>query len=191
MTQSEMSAIALEMLRHPVRMRLVTWLSGHPQGQTQREMGAALSLSTAAIHYHIKLLENLNLAKVASTRPGPNGITEKLYMVEPEALLTGEDKYAFYKESTFAHMQEMQREGESLLDAEGTHRGAIAGTYECYATEDEIHALSSELLAKIEAFHSTHKRRQANTQPVAITIGVLPSQGAGWTGNRRSLDFLA
>jgi len=73
--------VTLELLRHRVRQRIVDWLGRRPQGQTQCELGEALALFTAAIHYHIKLLAGIGIVAIAATRAGPDGITEKLYVV--------------------------------------------------------------------------------------------------------------
>ena len=182
----------MEDLKHPLRMRIVGLLAGASGGRTQSEIGKALSLSNAAVHYHIKLLASLAVIHLVSTRPGPNGIVEKLYAVDPRKLdLSAQEKTAFHLDYTLAHMGEMQREGGTLLAADdaGNSTGCVVGCYEAYATPAEIGKLRKKLLTAINEFHQRCKAPRNGARPVAITVGVLPSHGAGWTGTVREIDF--
>ncbi len=74
-----------KLFRHPIRVRICRWLAAH-KPSTQREMGRAMSLATAAVHYHLKLLEKGGLVHLVKTRPGPKTITEKLYTIDAPAV---------------------------------------------------------------------------------------------------------
>ena len=114
---------AEEVLKKPVRVRILGWLAGQGQPRTKREIGRALALSNAAVHYHVRLLEEAGIVELEGTRPGPNSITEKLYSAEPvtsrDASMTEQEKGNFYLGYTLDAISEMHREGKELVKLQG------------------------------------------------------------------------
>jgi hypothetical protein len=194
-SSTQQQAIAAELLRHPIRTRILGWLAGEAQAHSQREIGKALSLTTAAVHYHLKLLEGVGLVRLEKTRPGPNGITEKLYSARPEdwgeaRVLDARGKTGFYLDYTLACTQEMQREGSQLCEADPEHNGLLAGCLETYATPEEVRELKKRLLRLLLPFFEKHKTPTDGARPLAITFGLFRSKAAGWRGAPRVLDML-
>src|SRR4051812_31929793 len=81
--EHDQSGLVGDALSHPLRVRILGWLR-HQPARTQSEVGKALALSNATARYHLKVLEGADLVAFQGTRPGPNGITEKLYAYNPE-----------------------------------------------------------------------------------------------------------
>jgi DNA-binding transcriptional ArsR family regulator len=184
---------AEEVLKKPVRVRILGWLGGQGQPRTKREIGKALALSNAAVHYHVKLLEEAGLVQFEGTRPGPNTITEKLYSAKPltskQTSMTAAEKGDFYLRYTLDAISEIHREGEQLVKSDWENARFIAGCYETYATEKEMIALKKEVAAILERFFESHKQKKTGAMPFAITFGLFPSQGAGWDTSTRIRVF--
>jgi predicted ArsR family transcriptional regulator len=90
------------------------WLR-HQSARTQSEVGKALAISNATAHYHLKVLEGAGLVIFQGTRPGPNGIAEKLYAYNPEVWKRiseqpdRAEKLDFMLDYTFASIHEIHR----------------------------------------------------------------------------------
>jgi DNA-binding Lrp family transcriptional regulator len=189
-TRGQRKALARELLRHPIRMRILGWLSGRAKAHTQREIGRALSLSNAGVHYHLKLLESAGLVKLDGTRPGPNSITEKLYSADPRewketAAMDDKAKSEFYLDHTLASVHEMHREAAELIKSSWHDNPFLVGCYETYATEADIKKLYDEVTEILEAFHRRHRKPKQDCRPLAVTFGLLPSKAAGWGHSQR------
>jgi DNA-binding transcriptional ArsR family regulator len=181
-----------DVLKSPVRVRILGWLAGQRDprtkkaaGRTKREIGRALSLSNASVHYHVARLEKAGLVTLDSTRPGPNGITEKLYTgtsvtERKQKPLTGRDRDRFYLRFTLDSISEMHREGEALINADWDSCRFAVGCYGVHATEKDLKGLKTRLTKLLEEFYESHKSRRAGTAPFSITFGLTPSSGLGW-----------
>ncbi|MBN1347261.1 MAG: helix-turn-helix transcriptional regulator [Phycisphaerae bacterium] len=196
LNEQQRTDIARQLLQHPVRLRIVAWLAGQGSIHTQREIGKALSLSNAAVHYHLKRLERAGMVTLEGMRPGPNSITEKLYGSRPdvwrEAVKLNEaDRSAAYLDYALACMAEMHREGAELAKADWQEHPFGIGCYEAYASPEDVRRLTRRLLKIVEAFHREHGRPGKGRQPVAITLGLLGSGGAGWSGAGRAFSSWA
>src|SRR3954469_14697691 len=107
-------------MSHPLRVRILGWMR-HQTAKTQSEVGKALGLSNAAARYHLKVLEGADLVTFRGTRPGPNGITEKLYADNPEVWkqISGEperlQRQDFMLDYTFAEVHEIHRKAVNLI----------------------------------------------------------------------------
>lgn len=173
------------------------WLLERRQPKTKSEIGKALSLSNAAVHYHVRLLEEAGLVSLEGTRPGPNGITEKLYTVNlvtsEEAQMTDLERSDFYLRYTMGMMNEMHREGEALVSSNWENARFITSCYGVYATDEELAALKEKLTTILEEFFYTHKIEKKGASPHSITLGILPSKAAGWDASDRAqvLDMLS
>jgi DNA-binding transcriptional ArsR family regulator len=68
----------LQVVADPLRLRLLALLRREPQ--TVKTLAAALEIATTKLYYHIKLLEERGLIRIAGVRPGA-GPAEKEYEV--------------------------------------------------------------------------------------------------------------
>lgn len=186
---------AENVLKSPVRTRILGWLAGESTPRTKREIGRALSLSNAAVHFHVKKLEKAGLAALAGTRPGPNSITEKLYsgksVTEGRGAMNDREKAEFYLRYTLGSISEMHREAEQMIKSDWQANRFLVGCYGVHATEDEIKALKVRLLKMLEQFHEEHKSPRKNTRPIAVTFGLMPSSGLAWGNTQKVFDMLS
>jgi len=179
-------------LSHPLRVRTLGWLR-HQPAKTQSEVGKALGLSNAAARYHLKVLEGADLVTFQGTRPGPNGITEKLYAYNPEVWKRISDrpdqaeKLDFMLDYTFASIHEIHRKALEMIKADWGPP-FVAGSVGAFATPAEVEALRTRLGSLLEEFYEGHKDPESpGAAPVAVTFAVLPSSEAdaqGWAGER-------
>ena len=172
--------IAREVLKHPVRQRLLVLLRlGEPR--TQSQMGKALALSNAKVHYHMKLLVGSGLAEFKGTRPGPNGITEKLYASSP-AVWRGlsdrpvQDDCDHMLDYTTGWIQEGLREGVEVVKRDWQAAKFLAGSRLIYATDDEIRDFARQLDKLVG--HFCRKERRAprkGAKPYAVAHSIFPT----------------
>ncbi len=185
-------------LKSPLRVRILGWLAGKSQPRTKREIGRALSLSNAGVHYHLKKLERAGMVKLEGTRPGPNSITEKLYSAKPvtemteskDGAMSVKEKREFYLRYTFDSIREVHREAEELIKSNWKSNRFLAGCYGVHATEQEIRKLKDRLLRTLEEFQKKHKKPRKGTRPIAMTLGLVPSSGLSWGTTEKVLDML-
>ena len=106
-------------LRH---WRLMTVLAAAGVAVYHACVYTALSMTTARVHYHLNILATLGLIKPAGTRPGPKGITEKLFKVDLTRWHSlsdtpGRDNMDLMLRFTVDLMREHNRQGVSILEA--------------------------------------------------------------------------
>ncbi len=188
----DQSALVGDALSHPLRVRILGWLR-HQPARTQSEVGKALAISNAAARYHLKVLEGADLVALDGTRPGPNGITEKLYVANPEVWKRISDqpdqaeKLDFMLDYTFASIHEIHRKSVDMIKADWTP-AFLAGSVGAFASPSEIQALRAQLGSLLEEFYERHKDPESpDAVPLAITFAVLPSSEAdaqSWAGER-------
>lgn len=178
-------------LSHPLRVRILGWLR-HQPARTQSEVGKALAISNAAARYHLKALEGAALVAFRGTRPGPNGITEKLYAYNPavwpavSAAPDRAEKQDFMLDYTFASIHEIHRKAVARIKADWVPP-FVAGSVGAFATPAEVAALRAELGGLLERFYEAHQAPAPGAEPVAVTFAVLPSSAEdaeGWAGER-------
>lgn len=178
-----------KVFRHPVRDRILSILrDGTPR--TQRELGKILSMSNAAVRYHVKMLEEIGIIGLHSTRQGPNGITEKLYTTNTENWppVSREDT-EFYMDYVISWMNERHREGLSLLKThpdveQGGEISApfIAGSYAGRSTISDMIQFKRDMEKLFDDFYKKCKRKRKAVKradmliPFAVTFSMLPSQ---------------
>jgi DNA-binding transcriptional ArsR family regulator len=177
-------------LSHPLRVRILGWLR-HQPAKTQSEVGKALALSNATARYHLKVLEGADLVTFRGTRPGPNGITEKLYAYNPEVwkLISGDpdrsQKQDFMLDYTFASIHEIHRKAVDLIKVDW-RPAFLAGSVGAFATSADIQAFKVKIESLSEGFYQAHCDPESpGTIPVAITFAVLPSSkedAQAWAG---------
>lgn len=178
---SRTSAI-LKVIQHPIRVRVLGLLRTEGP-RTQRELGRTLSLSNAAIHYHLKILQEAGLVYLAETRPGPNRITEKLYAADEaqwaeivEATRQGNADLDFFLNYTVSWIQERNREGVELLRRDQYACPFVAGSYVVKASPARILELQRRLQHFVEAFVEEHNVPDDSGQAHTVTLSVLPSR---------------
>ncbi len=184
-----------KIIRHPIRVRILGILR-HTGSCTQRELGRQLSLSSAAIHHHLKSLLDAGLVRLQGTRPGPNSITEKLYELNQEQwtafLRASEEQNAdldFYLEYVLAWIHERNREGlEILKDSQYVHP-FIGASYVVNASYEEIVELKRQVHQLLAEFHADHSgAADGNRQTVALTFSILPSREEQGEQSRNVLE---
>ena len=186
------SRLVEDALSHPLRVRILGWLR-HQPARTQSEVGKALALSNATARYHLKVLEGADLVTFQGTRPGPNGITEKLYAYNPAVwkLISGQpdraEKLDFMLDYTFASIHEIHRKAVDMIK-EDWSPPFLAGSVGAFATPAEVKALREQLGSLLEEFYERHiDPERPGVVPVAVTFAVLPSSeedARGWAGER-------
>jgi DNA-binding transcriptional ArsR family regulator len=186
------SALVEDALSHPLRVRILGWLR-HQPARTQSEVGKALALSNAAARYHLKVLEGADLVTFQGTRPGPNGITEKLYAYNTEVWKRISDqpdraeKLDFMLDYTFASIHEIHRKAVGMIKGDWS-TPFLAGSVGAFATPAEVQDLRAQLGSLLEGFYERHKDpERPGAVPVAVTFAVLPSSeedAEGWAGER-------
>ena len=177
-------------LSHPLRVRILGWIR-HQSAKTQSEVGKALALSNATARYHLKVLQGADLVTFQGTRPGPNGITEKLYAYNPEVwdLISGDPDRAqrqdFMLDYTLVSMHEIHRKAVDLIKIKWKP-AFLAGSVGAFATPTDIQAFKTEIESLSEKFYEEHSDPDSpDTIPVAITFAVLPTSKAdaqAWAG---------
>jgi DNA-binding Lrp family transcriptional regulator len=184
-----------KVLHHPVRLRVLGILKGR-RGQTQRELGKALYMSNAAVHYHLQMLLKSGLVVLCGTRPGPNGITEKLYAVDTAAWQAaleapGNDAdLGFYLHYAVSWMHEHHREGIQRLESGDVLPPFMVGSYSVIASQDEILAFKRDLHDRVKHFYEKHKDcRSAKKMPVGVTFAILPSHAESVEESQNMLEY--
>ena len=184
-----------QVLSHPISVRIVALLR-EEEPRTQRDLGKLLFMSNAAVHHHLKKLLGVSLVKLVATRPGPNGITEKLYSTDEGKWRdffdspSREVDLSFYLDYTVAWMRERHREGVGIIKGQSNQHPFIAGSYvvrvplkEAVRFKKEIHSLFLEFLQKHEG------REDADLQSFAVTYSLLPSHDENVGESKNILEF--
>ncbi len=179
-----------KLFRHPVRSRIIGILrNGSPK--TQQELGKILSMSNAAVHYHVKLLLEVGIIKLQSTRVGPNGIIEKLYTVTVEEWpdVSSED-LEYYLDYTVSWMNERHREGINLLKSENLNIPFISGSYSARASLTDLTDFKRQLENLVNNFYKKcEETEEDDNAPFAVTFSLLPSQEKSEDDSRHVLEF--
>jgi len=190
----QLLSVARGIFSKPIRVKMMRWLCSHAPA-TQREIGKALLRSSAAIHYHLKWLQAREVVALHATRPGPNGITEKLYQVnwkvwDPVKHAAGKEGACdFMLDYTLDGIQEFQRVGAHLIKADPSNR-FIAVSFGVFAPPREIHQLKQHIDALLGSFRQKHAHSaQRKGWPVSVSFSILPSTAENLQGVK-TLDML-
>jgi DNA-binding transcriptional ArsR family regulator len=185
-----------KIIQHPIRVRILGILR-HSVPCTQRELGRQLSMSSAAIHHHLKRLLEANLVRLQGTRPGPNSITEKLYELNHEEWAAfsraSEKKNAdvdFYLQYVLAWIQERNREGLGILKEKDYAHPFIVGSYVVNAPYEEIVELKRKVHQLLDDFHDQHPGvEDPSQQAFALMFSILPSREEETEHSKNILEF--
>jgi DNA-binding transcriptional ArsR family regulator len=185
-----------KIIQHPIRVRILGILR-HSVPCTQRELGRQLSMSSAAIHHHLKRLLEANLVRLQGTRPGPNSITEKLYELNHEEWTAfaraSEEKNAdvdFYLQYVLAWIQERNREGLGILKEKGFAHPFIVGSYVAKVSYEEIVELKRKVHQLLTDFHDQHRdANDPSEQAFSVMFSILPSREEEAEQSQNVLEF--
>ena len=185
-----------KIIQHPIRVRILGILR-HSLPCTQRELGRQLSLSSAAIHHHLKKLLEANLVRLQGTRPGPNSITEKLYELNREEWAAfaraSEEKNAdvdFYLQYVLAWIQERNREGLGILKEKDYAHPFIVASYVVNAPYEEIVEFKRKIHQLLTDFHDQHSDTEdPSQQAFALMFSMLPSREGETEQSQNVLEF--
>lgn len=179
-----------KIFRHPVRNRILEILRDG-KARTQQELGKILSMSNAAIHYHVKLLEEVGIIRLHSTRQGPNSITEKLYTTEMENWPdVSKDDVDFYVDYTVSWMNERNREGLNILKSGDYSSPFLAGSYCSCAPLEELIAFKRDMENLFNRYFMKYEKTDRdNMLPFAVTFSLLPSREGNTGDSRNILEF--
>jgi len=179
----------------PVAIRILAVLR-QEQPRSQQEIAASLYMSGAAVHYHLKKLRDAGLVRLEGTRPGPNGITEKLYAAdlalweEVFDAPAAEGDLEYYLKYTVAWIQERHREGVELIRRRKSRPPFIAGSFTVSAPPAEIVKLKKKLEAVLGEFFETHAREKPGERAsYAVTFSLLPSNEERVEESMNALEF--
>ncbi len=180
-----------KIFRHPIRDRILGILrDGKPR--TQSDLGKMLAMSNAAVHYHVKLLLEIGIIRLHSTRHGPNGITEKLYTVDTENWpVVSEDDVGYYIDYTVSWMNERHREGVNILKSEKDNMPPfLTGSYSVCVPTEELIQFKREVEKFFSAFYMKYENAEGrDLKPVAVTFAILPSGEKKTEDSRNILEF--
>ncbi len=179
-----------KVFRHPVRNRIVDILrDGEPR--TQQELGTMLSMSNAAVHYHVKLLLEVGIIKLHSTRSGPKGITEKLYTIAVENWPdVSEDDLDYYLSYMVSWINERNREGLNLLKSGPFSIPFLTGSYSARAPLEELIKFKRKVEDLFNEFYSKcESLKGRNRIPFAVTFSMIPSREKNKEDSRNILEF--
>lgn len=180
----------------PVAIRILATL-GQKQPLSQQEIATSLLMTGAAVHYHLKKLKETGLVELVGTRPGPNGITEKLYSADLELWSEVFDAPArqgdldYYLKYTIAWMHERHREGLELIRRKKKNRPPfIAGSFTVNVTAAEAVELKQKLEAVLGELFETHARsKPGDRASYAVTFSLLPSTQDMVEDSMNALEF--
>jgi DNA-binding Lrp family transcriptional regulator len=180
----------MKVFRHPIRNRIVDILrDGEPR--TQQELGTLLSMSNAGVHYHVKLLLEVGVIKLDSTRSGPKGITEKLYTIAVENWPdVSEDDLDYYLSYMVSWIYERNREGLNILKSETFSIPFLTGSYSAKAPLKELIKFKRDIECLFNEFYSKCESFQGRNQiPFAVTFSMIPSQDEKTGDSRNILEY--
>ncbi len=179
-----------KIFRHPVRNRILEILrDGKPH--TQQELGKILSMSNAAVHYHVKLMKEIGVIRLHSTRQGPNSITEKLYTIDkanwPDVSKNDVDYYIDY---ALSWINERNREGLNILKSGEYSVPFLAGSYCSQAPLHELIAFKREMERLFEKYFKKYEKMEEDGLALfAVTFSLLPSRESNTLESRNVLEF--
>lgn len=169
---------------HPLRIKLVDLL--HKRGpMTQTELARTVDAEPASARYHLMRLVRAGFVEAAGTRPGPKGITEKLFRhvkvkepeMEPLTIATkhGSKPDNEMRKLNFDHVAEAHRVGEriSLRDPE---RFFGIETHEIVASPRKLRALRDALNQTVRGFLAGMQAPDEDAEKVTLCINFYPQK---------------
>ncbi|MCA8916976.1 MAG: helix-turn-helix domain-containing protein [Planctomycetes bacterium] len=172
---------------HPLRMKLVDLLRRNGP-MTQTELARAVCTEPASARYHLLRLMRAGFVEPAGTRPGPKGITEKLFrnvatVKEPEMeALTFSTKHGSKKDIElrkhhFDQAAEAHRVGERIALTDPDRFFGI-NIMEVKASPEKLRALRDALRATLTGFMSGLDKPGDDAEQVTLCINFYPQTPA-------------
>ena len=122
---------------HPLRMKIIVKLAGNGEC-TQTEVAKEVDAATASVRHHLRVLERAGLVSLTGTRPGPKGITEKLFSINRDKMeIVKKGSKEAKNVGMFRHISEAIRVGQRMLAKdEGAAEGGFL--HEVEASPDDL-----------------------------------------------------
>ncbi|MCA8913106.1 MAG: helix-turn-helix domain-containing protein [Planctomycetes bacterium] len=167
---------------HPLRIKLVDLLRKNGP-MTQTELARAVDAEPASARYHLLRLVRAGFVASAGTRPGPKGITEKLFQhveqekeMEPLTLATkhGSKLDNEMRKLSFDQVAEAHRLGERIATREPERFFGIH-THEIEATPEKLRALRDALDQTWRGFIAGLETPPEGAEKVTLCINFYPS----------------
>ncbi len=162
-----------------LRLRIIDMLQEHPMTVTQ--LGEALGIAPAKVHYHVRELEKVGLLQLVETRE-KGGILEKYYQPIARDISVSNDLFmsAPSNESlaaTSAWLDQMkedfQRAFRTALEEKKAEKSfLILGSVRLYVTEEEHKALAKQLIDMLKPYEN--RRGIEGEQSTALFIVGYP-----------------
>ena len=183
------------LMNRPVLIRIMDVLRRETP-RTQREIGRELYMSNAAVHYHLKKLLESGLVEFVGTRPGPKGITEKLFIVNEEAWeeafhapAAGKD-LGFYLNYAVAWMQERHREGVELVRRKKETEPFIAGSFIVGVPPEALVEFKHHMEVVLGEFFERYGRDKGGERAnYSVSFALLPSTEEGIEDSMNVVEF--
>ncbi len=182
----------LKVMSDPLRMKILELVLDN--ALTTKQIARAVELPTSRLYYHINLLEEHGLLRVAATRL-VSGIVEKYYRavaqfitVDPALFrsLTPEASEAldaalagFFDNAKADAVRGLQAGlfGLEPTDVEGTKRRSVAHLSRsvAYLTREQAEGIQQQLKALVKDFDRFDRKGGTGTQRYAIILGFFPT----------------
>ncbi len=151
----------LRALSHPVRLRILSLLTDSPKSGT--ELAPLLSMSQAAVSYHVRALADAGLIELDEVRPVRGG-REKLYRLVDGGKVTGAPS------DLEANVVTAAAEIVRRIEALGPRSWDVFGDLEVWVEEETWVRHTQAIATEIEHLHAVAKpRREPGTIRVSST----------------------
>ena len=165
-----MSQNKIELILHPIRMRIITTISGREM--TTGQLAKALpDVAQATLYRHVNTLTQADVLTVVDERP-VRGTVEKLYAVNNTAMqnitevdvtkLSKDDHIRYFTTFLVTQIADFSRYLQSQDEINPEQDGVGYHTVPLYMTDDELMNFGKqlqELLGNYQAEHPDRKRR--------------------------------
>ena len=186
----------VKLVASPLRLRLLDLLAGEPR--TVKELAATLAVGPTKLYYHLNLLVEHGLVRVASTRV-VSGIIEKRYQAVAARLTVdrslfapalaggGEGLESFLTVVLDGAKSQIGRAiAAGLIDAAETNparRGLVLGRRWLRLTPDQAQALHARLSAVLTDFSARQPAASADPHLYEVLLGLYPTVREGDGGS--------
>lgn len=165
---------------HPVRLKLVDLLRTRGP-MTQTELARLIDAAPASARYHLMRLVKAGFVEQSGTRPGPKGITEKLFTNvrretgEEELIMEtqiGSAKDKQMRELNLDHVREVHRLGKRIIMREPDRYFSI-NTADIKAPPEKLRELRETLNRAMKDFIATLPQ-DSEGEPVTLCVNMFP-----------------
>jgi DNA-binding transcriptional ArsR family regulator len=163
---------------HPLRQKILERLKNHGP-LTQTEAARAVDTAPASARFHLLLLLKAGFIARAGTRPGPKGITEKLFRIAAPKRRkpmfstrhgTSEDRRM--RKLALDEVAETHRAGSRIILRTPARFFGLA-SFDLAASPEELRQLNKELMAIVKRFARGRDAR-GSTERCRVQLGFYP-----------------